>query len=176
MSHFDTAIETVLAHEGGFVNNPNDPGGATNYGVSLRFLKLEGVLLDLDGDGDMDADDIRQMPRTQAVTFYRTCFWERYNYDRIADLDLATKVFDLCVVSGSNQAHKFLQRALRANGFALSDDGDFGPLTAKAVSVTPAFPVLTAMRSEAAGFFRLLVNMKPTLAEFQAGWLKRAYS
>ena len=57
MSHFDTAIKKVLKHEGGYVDHKNDPGGATKYGISLRFIRKSNTELDLDGDGDIDSDD-----------------------------------------------------------------------------------------------------------------------
>ena len=176
MNNFDQAIKVILAHEGGFVNNRSDPGGATNFGISLRFLRVEGIVLDLDGDGDMDADDMRALTKDKAIALYKERFWDRYGYSRIPDISLATKVFDLCVVSGSNQAHKCLQRALRSCGWLIKDDGDYGPKTQQSLVSTPAFPVLAALRSEAAGFFRLLVAVKPNLQEFENGWLRRAYS
>ncbi len=62
MSNFEKAVEKVLEHEGGYVDHKNDPGGATNYGISLRFVKQStGIDLDVDGDGDIDADDIKAM-------------------------------------------------------------------------------------------------------------------
>lgn len=173
---FDQAIAVVLKHEGGFVNNLNDPGEATNFGISLRFLRVEGIVLDLDGDGDMDADDMRALTKDKAIALYKERFWDRYKYDRIPDQALATKVFDMCVVSGSNQAHRCLQRALRACGWVIKDDGDYGPKTQQCLVSTPSFPILTAFRSEAASFFRMLVTIKPNLREFENGWLRRAYS
>ena len=58
MGCFSKAITVILKHEGGFSNHSSDPGGATNYGISLRWLKSEGLYGDLDDDGDVDIDDI----------------------------------------------------------------------------------------------------------------------
>lgn len=78
MSNFDLAIQTVLSHEGSFVADPYDIGGATNYGISLRWLQsvgdidkdsfLEG---DLNKDGTVDIKDIKKIDQKQAIEFYR---------------------------------------------------------------------------------------------------------
>lgn len=176
MAMFNEAIEVVLRHEGGFVDHPADPGGATNWGISLRFLVREGIDLDLDGDGKLDAEDIRRMPRETAIEIYRERIWDRFGYDRIVDQALATKVFDLAVNMGATQAHKCLQRACRAAGTAIADDGILGPVTLAAANGLPAATVLAALRSEAAGFYRLLAATRPSAAVFLTGWLRRAYS
>lgn len=176
MNNFDEAVKVVLKHEGGFVNNVNDPGGATNFGISLRFLKLEGILLDMDADGDMDVDDIKAMTVEKAIAFYRERFWNRYGYGRIPDLALATKVLDTCVNAGSHQTHFILQRALRACGWPIDADGIYGPKTQQAITATPSFPILTAFRSEQASFYRLLLVGNAKFREFENGWLYRAYS
>jgi len=183
MSRFEFAIETVLAHEGGFVDNPHDPGGATNYGVSLRWLKSVG---DSDGDGFMDGDldfdgdgehfDIRQMQREDAEDFYFQHWWNKHGYASIAAQVVATKVFDLAVNMGAKQAHKCLQRAVHATGVELNDDGIIGPKTLEAINGADQWQLVAALRSEAAGFYRQLPISKPSLKQFLRGWLKRAYS
>lgn len=82
---FDKAIKVVLAHEGGYVNDPNDLGGETNFGISKRSYPTV---------------DIKNLTREQAVEIYRGDWWERYRYGDIEDLDVATKVFDLAVNMG----------------------------------------------------------------------------
>jgi lysozyme family protein len=186
MTAFDRAIEVVLDHEGGFVDHPSDPGGATNFGVSLRFLKaeieagrLDAALYDYDGDGDIDADDIRALTREDAIAAYRARFWDPHGWDRFHET-IAIKVFDLAVNMGPRQAVKLLQRACRACSQNITDDGIIGPITVRTVQRIEAdlgpFALRAALRSEAAGFYRSLIAGNAKFAAFQTGWLRRAYS
>lgn len=189
---FEDAVAVVLQHEGGFVDDPVDPGGATNFGVSLRFLRGLGDLDgdgyldgDLDRDGDVDAEDIRRMTREQAKAIYRSQWWDRYGYGQLGLPKVAAKVFDLSVNMGAHQAHKCLQRALGSVGLDLSDDGILGPASRRAIEdvakaarqgVNSEGALLAALRSEAAGFYRTLIAEKPAFAKYRRGWLRRAYS
>lgn len=179
---FNKAILTILKHEGGFVNDADDPGGATNYGVSLRFLIQEGDLAigDIDGDGDIDADDVSKMTVEQAKAVYYKCWWLKYNYEAIDNLSLVTKVFDMSVNMGGKQAHILLQRAVLACGIPVVEDGALGPKCFGAMSSITAAgggdALLASLRSEQAGFYRCLILKKPIFIKYQAGWLSRAYS
>lgn len=198
MARFDLAIGTVLEHEGGYVNDPHDPGGATNYGISLRYLRTLGDLDgdgwlegDLDQDGDLDVDDIRLMTVGRATEIYRDQWWNRYRYRLIQSQAVATKVFDLAVNMGPGRAHRLLQQALRACGNPVEVDGQVGAKTRAAVREALArwedkywepgdpWPVpglLAALRSEAAGYYRSLVATRNERERFIRGWLRRAYS
>lgn len=182
MSTFELAIPIVLKHEGIFSDNPNDPGGATKYGVSLRWLKSlgdnDGVLQgDLDWDGDVDINDIKNMTLAQATELYRVQWWDKYRYGLIKDQALATKVFDAAVNMGEVQAHKLLQRACWSiDGYGqIEDDGILGKKTLDFIN-TSTPPVISPYKSEIAGFYRALVALKPSRGEFINGWLRRAYS
>lgn len=166
MSHFAHAISVVLRHEGGYVDDHADPGGATNYGLSSRFLKSLG--LDV---------DVRSLSQADAISIYKQHIWDKNNYDLISDREVATKIFDLAVNMGPRQAHTLLQRALRACGERdIIEDGILGPRTLTATNRASPQALLAALRSEAAGFYRLLAAQKPMLQKFLGGWLKRAYT
>lgn len=192
-SNFDNALPTILEHEGGFVDNIHDPGGATNFGISIRYLQGRGDLDgdgfqdgDIDRDGDIDAADIKAMGETDAAKFYKTGFWYPGKYGLINDQDLATKAFDLGVNMGVKQGAKCIQRALQATGENVKDDGAIGPATLAAINQADALVVLAATRSEAAGFYRALILRNsalrkrmvdvPDFSVFKKGWLRRAYS
>src|SRR5690606_17489430 len=112
---------------------------------------------DLDHDGDVDADDIRQMTDDQARDFYRIHWWEKHRYGVINHQQLATKVVDLAVNMGARQAHKVVQRALRATGKYVDDDGILGPRTFSALNTAPVGEARAAIREGAAGFYRALI-------------------
>lgn len=191
---FDEAVRVVLEHEGGLVDHPEDPGGVTNYGISLRWAVHAMIdagdtaleLLDIDGDGDTDADDVRTMQRADAVVLYRAFWWDRYRYGEIQDQTLATKVFDLAVNMGPKQAHRCAQRAVRGIGDDLVDDGILGPLTRAALNLFGSVGLIPPLRSEAAGFYRALIVRNdalrrhgievPDFGVFKRGWLRRAYA
>lgn len=123
------AIANEIVHrEGGYVNDPDDPGGATNYGVTIHTMRALG--LDLDGDGDVDPADVRRLTRDQAVDIFITHYYDR---PRIAQLPvpLHSTVFDMYVNAGSN-AVRILQRLLRDMGLDIVVDGVIGPQTARA--------------------------------------------
>jgi len=145
----------------------------TNFGVSLRTLQKVGTY-DFNGDGAVDAQDIRGMSEADARIFYYQEFWQAYGYGSLPGT-VAIKVFDFSVNMGPHQAHLILQRALMANGHRLKDDGILGPVSRELIEKTLTARLIPAMRSEAAGFYRMLVTRNPPLDKFLKGWLRRAY-
>lgn len=165
MSDFNLAILIVLKNEGEFVDNPHDPGGATKFGISLRYLIQQK-------NKNMSIDDIRNLSQQDAINLYRIHWWDRYNYHAINNQIIANKILDMSVNMGSKQAHICLQRAiLSSTGNHLDEDGILGDESFSAINQANPDTLLAALKSEAAGFYRSLRN-----SEFEKGWLTRAYS
>jgi len=182
MADFKQAIPTIFLHEGRYVDSKSDPGGATNFGISLRFLMSIGDL-DKDGwpdgdinhDGIINAEDIKMLTKDRAANMYRMYFWDKNRYDLIHDQKVATKVFDLAVNMGSYAAHKIAQRAVRsAVGIQLLEDGAFGKKTLMAIEMAKPEIMMVALKSEAAGYYRSIKYKGAT--DYIKGWLNRAYS
>ncbi len=183
LGHFEKAIKTILHHEGGFVDDPDDPGGTTNFGVSIRYLKQRGDLDgdgvldgDLDGDGDIDYDDIKNMTQAQAEDLYRTGFWDKNKLSEIDEYIIAERQFDMVVNMGPRQAGKIIQRACNYFGKGLTVDGIAGPATFRAVNSIDANKLLREIRFNHAKFYLDLIAVKPKLAKYKNGWLRRACS
>ena len=163
MAQFDIAVNTVLRNEGGgrLVQDQRDAGGTTRYGISQR--------------AHPDVDIINLTESAARAIYYRD-YWERYNVWRLFDQELATKVFDMTVVMGGRPAVRCLQRALRATGVDVTEDGLLGPQTAGAANSHDLYDLLPALRSECAGRFREIIAHRPLNAVYERGWLRRAYS
>ncbi|WP_421780745.1 glycoside hydrolase family 108 protein [Kiloniella litopenaei] len=183
---YDQAFNITFKHEGGFVFDPDDPGGATNYGVSLRWLSKAGELdLDQDGwpdgdidhDGDIDIDDIRLLSKEDAKELFFYHWWEQFDLHLMPALT-AVKTFDLSINMGPRPAFKCLQRAAKACRYDIADDGIIGPQTRSVIHSlgrSNEQALLAALCSEAAGFYRSLIAGKPVFVKYRNGWLNRAY-
>ncbi len=184
MAIFEIAINTVLQHEGIFSNDKNDRGGATKYGISLRYLKslhdIDGESGDLDKDGDVDIDDIHILTKEDAINFYKQNFWLKNQYGKINDQKIATKIFDLCVNMGASRANRILQDSCNVLGPKyLIVDGIIGKKTLKVVNdivsdVWLNCLLLREIRWQAANFYKDITRLYPSNLKFFKGWLKRA--
>ena len=126
--------EAIVRREGGYVNDPDDPGGPTNHGVTIHTMRALG--LDLDRDGDVDAADVRALPRSRAVDIFVEHYFRRPKIDTLPEIAQAS-VFDMQVNAGAN-AVRILQRLLGEMGHRLAIDGRIGPATAGAARACAA--------------------------------------
>ncbi len=120
--------ETIVAREGGFVNDPDDPGGATNHGVTIHTMRRLG--LDLNGDGRVTEADVRVLPQATAVDIFIKHYFEAPDIKALPS-PLHASVFDMYVNAGNN-AVKILQRVFRAMRIDVVVDGIIGPQTIQA--------------------------------------------
>lgn len=162
-SKFDRAVDVVLKHEGGFSDHKSDPGGATNFGISLRYARTLGSMLDLDGDGDVDKDDILLVTPDKAKIVYKDWFWRDVRGDELPPgLDLT--VFDFAVNSGAGRAIRALQSAA-----GVQADGVFGPATMRAVLAADPVDLINTINDRRLVFLRGL----STWPTFGRGWTNR---
>lgn len=176
-------LDDLLRREGGYVNDPADKGGATNFGISLRYAR--GIGLDLDGDGDTDAADIRGVTPAVARTLYAHDFWFTPGLDTLPEA-LAEPVFDMAVNSGPARAIIALQDAIntviRQHKLALPllvSDGRIGRRTRAAAAAAAAADLpmlLTAFVTERVQYLTTLAARDPSQMRFLQGWLTRARS
>ena len=130
MHSVESIAAEIVRREGGYVNDPDDPGGATNHGVTLGTMRQLG--LDLTGDGKVDARDVKALDAEAAARIYLRHYFEAPRLD-LLPAALQPSVFDMQVNAGAN-AVRILQRLAGCFGLPLEDDGVVGPATAGAVA------------------------------------------
>lgn len=153
--NFDQAFDQLMIHEGGYVNNPNDPGGETNYGVTVRVARANGY------QGEM-----RDLPKKFASDIAYKLYWQPIKGDELPD-SLRYAVFDAAYNSGPAMAIKWLQLAL-----VLPADGVLGSKTQAALSSCNPNSVFIKMLGHRLEF---LSNLK-IFSAFGRGWSRRISS
>ena len=156
MSKFDDIIEVVLEHEGGYVNDPKDPGGETNYGIAKR------------SHPDVD---IKNLTKEGAKEIYKEVYWDKNKVESLPE-ELWHIYFDMCVNQGKSRAVKIIQRAVNGKGGSLTVDGGMGPMTIAAIGKSRV--ELDRVRAYRVKYYSDLVTKKPDLERFYFGWFKRA--
>ena len=168
---FDYAVNVVLTNEGGYSDDIDDPGGETNFGITQSDLNDCAKVLNLPTEvNNLTSDDAKRL--------YRVMYWDKYHYEAINSLAIATKVFDLAVNMGAHQAHILAQRACNWCGHNLEVDGILGGKTIGALNEITLHNREEDLKGELINeqkwFYEHLVEEKPTLKVFLKGWLKRA--
>ena len=157
MADFSIAVNLTLQHEGGFVDNAADPGGATNMGIR---------------QDDLPNTPIHTLTVAQATTYYLEHYWKQF-YAQIQIQAVASKLFDLGVLFGVGTAVKGIQRALHC---AEKDvDGIFGQGTLNAVNAAET-TLLGDYQNEMLKEALAVVAAKPQTSVFLIGWQRRINS
>lgn len=147
--NFDVAFDRLISNEGGYVNNPADPGGETKFGISKRSYP------DL---------DIANLAREDARAIYLRDFWQRGQMDQY-DGAISFQVFDAAVNHGIETALRLLQRAA-----GVADDGHIGPVTVAAVKAKSVTDMVMLYIAHRIKFWTKLT----TWEKFGKGWANRA--
>lgn len=155
--NFPSALAAVLVHEGGFVNHPKDPGGATNKGVTQR------VYDDWRVNRGLPPRSVKFLQQSELEEIYRRQYWDAVRGDNLpAGVDYC--VFDLAVNSGTNRAARFLQRSL-----GVLEDGKIGPVTLAAAKAASPGLLVDMICDERMCFLKTLT----TFSAFGVGWTRR---
>lgn len=150
--NFDDAFDRLIGHEGGYSNNPRDPGGETMWGVTERVARAHGYT------GPMG-----MLSRERAKNIAKVAYWDRIQADKY-DGAIGFQVFDAAYNHGIENAVRFLQRAV-----GVADDGLIGPITLAAIQRMTVTDVLSRFNAERLEFYTKL----STWDTFGKGWARR---
>jgi len=166
---FDKAFEYTMPFEGwdAYTNDPDDKGGATKYGITVRTLKA--IRFDVDGDGDVTENDVKSLTYSQAKDILKRKYWDMIQADSIESERIAIKLFDCAVNMGPARATRIAQEALNDLRYGLVVDGLMGPKTLSALNGTDEDVFFLFLVSRLEQFYVGLNQRK-----FLKGWLRRA--
>ena len=155
--NFDRALSLVLKHEGGYVNHPSDPGGATNKGVTQATYDAWREKQAL------PKRSVREIAESEVTAIYRRDYWVRVQGDDLP-AGVAYAVFDFAVNSGVYRASRFLQKVV-----GVAQDGIVGPATIAATKALSPAAVIDRLCDDRMAFLHSL----GTFATFGKGWTRR---
>ncbi len=180
MDSIDTIAGEIVRREGGFVNDPDDPGGATKYGVTIHTMRRLG--LDITQDAQVDIRDVQHLSVKQAVDIFKKHYFYKPKIDQLP-IPLQVSVFDMQVNAGGT-AIRLLQRLLNAFGESVSADGALGPQSIAAVGrVWGKAPdhLVDAYGIERRNYYYRLADKRPKSRKYarkrdggKGGWIVRA--
>lgn len=166
MAKIDILAPFILSFEGGYVNDPHDPGGATNRGVTIATWRQVGY--DKDGDGDIDVADLKLITADDAVKrVMKPHYWDRWQADRIKSQSVANLVVDWVWASGKHGITG-VQKLL-----GVKVDGIVGEKTLAALNAQDPRALFDHIHRARARFIDQVIAGRPTSARYRAGWLRR---
>ena len=153
MADFNKAIDKVLVNEGGYVNNPNDAGGETKFGISKRSYP------------DVDIKNLTQL---DAKMIYKRDYWDKVKADEIKSDAIAYELFDTAVNMGVRTASKLMQGCVGA-----FIDGYIGKQTLQLINSIDEEKILLRFKLSKVARYVSLVKKRPKNKKFLVGWLNR---
>ena len=165
---FLKALPVILKHEGGYVNDPDDTGGATNKGIT------QAVYSAYRKKSKQPEQAVKLISSMEVESIYFYNYWIDGNCDKLP-LPLALVHFDFCVNAGITQATKTLQRVIKTPA-----DGKFGQATIDALNTATAnrgvSSLVDAYSDERVAFYITITNKRPVNIKFLLGWFRRTVS
>jgi lysozyme family protein len=169
MASFDVFLPMVLRFEGGYVDDPADPGGETNKGITMTvFQHCAHELLGI----DPTSQNLKNLTDGQAGRIYKVLYWDKIRGDALESQNLANIVCDFYVNAGTN-ATKLLQSIVAGLGAQVVQDGVIGTATLQALRSLDSQEVYRRYRQGRIDYYQRLVNARPSLSKFLDGWLNR---
>jgi lysozyme family protein len=169
LASFDLFLPLLLKFEGGYVDDPEDPGGETNKGITMStFQECSHEILGI----DPTSENLRGLTDAQAGIIYKARYWDKIEGDSIEFQDLANIVCDFFVNAGTH-ATKLLQQILNSMGAHVVEDGLIGPASLQALSGLVPVEVYRQYKQGRIQYYERLGQKFP---KFLAGWLNRANS
>ena len=165
----DLSFRFSMCTEGNdaYTDDPDDPGGPTKYGFALNYNR--DILPDKDGNGRIDATDVRLLTGEDARRLYEEGYWRRYGCARLPG-PLAFLYADMVFNPGPGIAPKLLQRSLCALGGSVSVDGIIGPATLEAVHAVDGASLLVELSAQRLHYY----GTRGGYGKYGQGWDRRA--
>ena len=154
MADFNKAIEKTLVNEGGYVNDPSDRGGETNYGISKRSYPNV---------------DIQNLTVAGAKEIYKRDYWDRLRADEIDSQQVAFELFDTAVNMGVRTASKLIQSCVASH-----PDGVIGNMTLQNINTTDEELLLLRFKLSKVARYTYLAKKRPANRKYLLGWINRA--
>ena len=160
ISNWEKSFSFLLKSEGGYSNDADDRGGATNLGVTKKAWE-EYV------GHPVDEDEIKSLTPEMVKSFYKGSYWDKCSCDALPE-GLDYSVFDFAVNAGSGVSAKCFQRAV-----GVPDDSVIGPQTLSVLGKFRPESILEKMLDERRKHYYNIINKNPTQVKFLKGWMNR---
>lgn len=167
MAKIENLVDYILKWEGGYVDHPNDPGGATNMGVTIGTAKSLGLKYDKNKDGKITKEDIKLLTKKDAMEIMKYHYWDKCKADQIESQAVANILVDWFWMSGVN-ATKGIQKLV-----GVTADGKIGPVSLTAINKQKEKDLVEKLYEARRQFYKTIISRNSKLKAFEKGWNNR---